>query len=325
MPDGARTFLGPGASAPKTRLPGRLVHAQSTTALPRPSRSSPTAPGDVRNVSLAASEARAGPHQNGGMLILLPPSEKKTRPSEVGAAALDLEAMSLPQLCEARKTMLRAAQRTAAGTDAAERLGVPASAPELVGRMLHLEQEPAAAPLAVYSGVLYDQLEAGQAPVEGRDVLIQSALFGLVDAFRDRIPAYRLSAGSTLSRLGKAGSWWGRQLRPLAQELRAEQAESGSPLMIDCRSGGYRSMMAMRSGDGVRVLEVAPVQERDGVRKVISHEAKRYRGLVTRVLLGLERAPATADEVVDALGSGLGAGLEVELDGDRLVVVDRVG
>lgn len=279
----------------------------------------------MRNVSLAASEARAGPHQNGGMLILLPPSEKKTRPSEVGAAALDLEAMSLPQLCEARKTMLRAAQRTAAETDAAERLGVPASAPELVGRMLHLEQEPAAAPLAVYSGVLYDQLEAGQAPVEGRDVLIQSALFGLVDAFRDRIPAYRLSAGSTLSRLGKAGSWWGRQLRPLAQELRAEHAESGSPLMIDCRSGGYRSMMAMRSGDGVRVLEVAPVQERDGVRKVISHEAKRYRGLVTRVLLGLERAPATADEVVDALGSGLGAGLEVELDGDRLVVVDRVG
>ena len=259
------------------------------------------------------------------MLILLPPSEKKTRPSEVGAAALDLEAMSLPQLGEARETMLRAAQRTAAGTDAAERLGVPASAPELVGRMLHLEQEPAAAPLAVYSGVLYDQLEAGQAPVEGRDVLIQSALFGLVDAFRDRIPAYRLSAGSTLSRLGKAGSWWGRQLRPLAQELRAEHAESGSPLMIDCRSGGYRSMMAMRSGDGVRVLEVAPVQERDGVRKVISHEAKRYRGLVTRVLLGLERAPATADEVVDALGSGLGAGLEVELDGDRLVVVDRVG
>src|SRR5699024_12246919 len=63
VPDGARTFLGPGASAPRTRLPGRLVHAQSTTALPRPSRSGPTAPGDVRNVSPAASEApcRAAP------------------------------------------------------------------------------------------------------------------------------------------------------------------------------------------------------------------------------------------------------------------------
>src|SRR5699024_2147289 len=174
--------------------------------------------------------------EDGLMLILLPPSEPTTRPAEVGHRPLALDELAPPALREARGPMLRAAHPTAAGSDAASRLGVPASSPELVGRMLHLEQEPAAAPLAVYSGVLYDQLEAGQAPVEGRDVLIQSALFGLVDAFRDRIPAYRLSAGSALSRLGRAGSWWGRQLRPMAQELRAEQAESGSPLIIDCRS-----------------------------------------------------------------------------------------
>jgi uncharacterized protein len=258
------------------------------------------------------------------MLILLPPSETKTRPSEIGSAPLDLDALSRPELGEARRTVLRAAQRTAAGTDAAARLGVPASAPELVGRMLHLEEEPTALPLAVYSGVLYDQLGPGIAPAEDREVLVQSALFGLVDAFSDRIPAYRLSAGSSLSRLGKAGSWWGRQLRPLAAGLRTAQAGSRSPLIIDCRSGGYRSMMAMRSGDGVRVLEVAPVQERDGVRKVISHDAKRYRGLVTRVLLGLDRAPATAEEAVDVLADGLGGGLRVELDGDSLVVVDPV-
>jgi len=258
------------------------------------------------------------------MLILLPPSETKTRPSEVGAEILDLDSMSLPGLAEARQTMLRAAQRTAAGADAAERLGVPASSPELVGRMLHLAQEPTAPPLAVYSGVLYDQLASDLAPAEDREVLIQSALFGLVDAFRDRIPAYRLSAGSSLSRLGKAGSWWGKQLRPLAAELRAEQARSSSPLIIDCRSGGYRSMMGLRSGDGVQVLEVAPVQERGGVRKVISHDAKRYRGLVTQVLLGLDSAPASAQEVVEAVGGGLGGDLQVELDGDRLVVVDRV-
>lgn len=92
------------------------------------------------------------------MLILLPPSETKTRPSEVDGSPLDLGAMTLPQLVEPRRTMLRAAQRTAAGAEAAARLGVPASAPELVGRMLHLEQEPTAQPLTVYSGVLYDQL-----------------------------------------------------------------------------------------------------------------------------------------------------------------------
>lgn len=259
------------------------------------------------------------------MLILLPPSETKTRPSEVDGAPLDLEAMSLPQLAEPRRTMLRAAQRTAAGTDAATRLGVPASAPELVGRMLHLDQEPTARPLRVYSGVLYDQLDPDQDAVPDRDVLVQSALFGLVDAFRDRIPAYRLSAGSSVSRLGRAGTWWGRQLRPLAAELLAAQARSVSPLVIDCRSGGYRSMMGLRSADGVRVLEVAPVQERDGVRKVVSHDAKRYRGMVTRALLALEGAPTTAEEVAEAVGEGLGGQLRIELDGDRLVVVDRVG
>ncbi|MGO3211149.1 YaaA family protein [Brachybacterium sp. AOP29-B2-41] len=256
------------------------------------------------------------------MLILLPPSETKTRPPEITAGRLDLEELSLPALFEARQTMLRAAQRTAAGADAALRLGVPASAPELVGRMLHLEQEPVDRPLTVYSGVLYDQLSEGLSPAADRQVLVQSALFGLVDAAHDRIPAYRLSAGSSLSRLGKAGTWWARQLRPLAAQLRAEQAESGSPLVIDCRSGSYRSMMPMRSGDGVRVLDVAPVQERAGVRKVISHDAKRYRGLVTQVLMDLERAPATPDEAVDAVSSGL-PGLQVELDGDTLVLVDR--
>src|SRR5699024_6777471 len=44
VPDGARTFLGPGAGAPRTRLPGRLVRDQSTTARPRPCTPVPLAP-----------------------------------------------------------------------------------------------------------------------------------------------------------------------------------------------------------------------------------------------------------------------------------------
>ncbi|WP_422114584.1 YaaA family protein [Brachybacterium sp. UNK5269] len=257
------------------------------------------------------------------MLILLPPSETKTRPSEIGCPPLDLEVMTLPALRSDRATMLRAAQRTAATADAAAHLKVPASAPELVGRMLHLDQEPAAPALGVYSGVLFDQLDPASSPAPERRVLVQSALFGLVDAVQDRIPAYRLSAGSTVSRLGRAGSWWAPRLRPLAAALRETEAERGSPVVIDCRSGSYRSMMAMRSDGAVRVLEVSPVQERGGVRTVISHDAKRYRGLVTRALLAAADTPASADEVVDVVRDGLGAGLQIELEGDRLVVVDR--
>ena len=52
---------------------------------------------------------------------------------------------------------------------------------------------------------------------------------------------------------------------------------------------------------------------------------------MTRVLLAAQAAPTTAEELVDVVGEGLvgisGRGssrLGVELDGDRLVVVDRV-
>lgn len=256
------------------------------------------------------------------MLILLPPSETKTRPDADGAV-LDLRSLAFPSLAEPRATMLRAVQRTAAGKDAATKLGVPASSPELADRMAALEEEPVGAPLSVYSGVLFDQLDpAIEIPVDRR-VLIQSALLGVVDAATDRIPAYRLSAGSSVTRLGKAATWWSRHLRPLGAELLAQEADGPSPVVIDSRSGAYRTMMPMRTTPAVTVLEVSPVQERAGTRKVVSHDAKRYRGWVTRVLLDASAPAATADEVVDQLRAGFGDTLGVELDGDRLVIVDH--
>lgn len=264
------------------------------------------------------------------MLILLPPSETKTRPERSGSV-LDLDSLAFTTLTEPRQTMLRAVERTAAAKDAAQKLGVPASSPELVDRMAALEEEPVGAPLTVYSGVLFDQLDPAVTIPDDRHVLIQSALLGVVDASTDRIPAYRLSAGSTVARLGKAATWWARHLRSLGARLLDETADGPAPVVVDSRSGAYRSMMPMRSrtpsssAAGISVLEVAPVQEKDGVRKVVSHDAKRYRGWVTRVLLDAPAPATTPDEVVDQLRAGFGDTLGVELDGDRLVVVDRVG
>ncbi|WP_165831848.1 peroxide stress protein YaaA [Brachybacterium endophyticum] len=256
------------------------------------------------------------------MLILLPPSETKTRP-EASAPPLDLGRPGRTGLGPARETMLRAAAATARGREAQSNLGVPAGAPELVERMRGIHEEPAAPPLQVYSGVLYDQLE-GAGPGPDRQVLVQSALLGLVDAGSDRIPAYRLSAGSTLHRLGKAASWWRPHLRPVVPRLLEEVAASPSPLVLDCRSGAYRTMMPVRSTDAVRVLEVAPVQEKAGRRSVISHDAKRYRGVLTRVLLEDPRAIPDAEALVAFLAETFAGRLDVELDGDRLVLVDRV-
>ncbi len=257
------------------------------------------------------------------MLILLPPSETKDRPSPY-ADPMELGSLSLPALTTARQSMLRAVQRTATGADGAARLGVPASAPELTERMAHLDQEPAGAPLQVYSGVLFDQLAPGTEVGAERTVLIQSALLGLVDAATDRIPAYRVSATSRIQRLGTAGTWWRKHLTPVVADLHRQLAASASPLFIDCRSGAYRSMMPMSSTEQVRVLQVSPVQERGGARKVVSHDAKRYRGWVTRALLDATRSPATAQETVELLRAGFDDTLGVELHGDELIVVDRV-
>ncbi|MCG7426546.1 peroxide stress protein YaaA [Helcobacillus sp. ACRRO] len=244
------------------------------------------------------------------MIILLPPSETKTAPAP-REAAVELDTLTRPQLGQARATMMRAAVATAKAADGAGMLGVPASAPELQERMTRIDAEPAGPALEVYSGVLFDALGDARPTHEDVQVLIASALFGVVDAAADRIPAYRLSAGSSVKRLGKVGTWWKPKLAPIAKELAGH-------LVVDGRSGAYRSMMPVKDA-----LDVSPVQERDGKRTVVSHDAKHYRGLVARELMRADSPATSADEVVDQLRSAFGDRLGVELDGSKLVIVDR--
>lgn len=244
------------------------------------------------------------------MIIVLPPSETKTRPAT--GPALDLDELSSPALHPHRRTMVRAAQRTAAGREGAKALGVPAGSPELVDRMARLVEEPAAPALEVYSGVLYDALGPAR-PRRAGQVLITSALLGVVDAATDRIPAYRLSASSALSRLGRAGSWWRRHLASHGAEL-AGQGE----LVIDCRSGAYRTMMPVPGA-----VQVSAVREAAGRRTVISHDAKRYRGLLAGLMLDDGARARSIEDVAGLAREGLPDGLGIEVQGDTLVVVDR--
>ncbi len=238
------------------------------------------------------------------MLILLPPSETKTRPAAPDAPPLDLSSMAFPELTESRRHMIEAAGSTARGDCAMAKLKIPASQPELLERMARLENEPVAAPLDVYSGVLFDAL--GQPAVsDGCRLLVASALFGIVDCRTDAIPAYRLSAGSEVDGLGKVATWWRPRLTKVAAAI-----EESAEVVVDCRSGAYRSMMPLK---GSQVLEVSPVAVRDGKRRVISHDAKRYRGLVARAL-GEASAPAeTARDVLAILEESLGDSLGFEL------------
>lgn len=259
------------------------------------------------------------------MFIVLPPSETKARPNDPSAPTLDLNSWSFPELNDARRMMLRAAARTATMRDGGAMLGLPTSAPELLPRMAHIESEPVGRPLDVYTGVLFDALGAATLPgaasggIDGVRVIVTSALFGIVDCANDAIPAYRLSAGSTVSRLGKASTWWKKHLAPVAAAL-----PDRSPVTVDCRSGAYRSMMPLK---GECVLEVVPVAEVDGKRKVVSHDAKRYRGLVARALLKHDAVPQSPSDVVDVLRHEFGDALGVELTrgshASVLTIVDR--
>lgn len=251
------------------------------------------------------------------MLILLPPSETKTRPTALEAPSLDLASMSWGELREAREDMLRAAKLTAESDTAMSALKIPTTQPELRERMAHLEREPVAPPLEVYSGVLYDAL--GTVSVsDGCQLLVQSALFGVVDCTEDLIPAYRLSAGSEVLGLGKVSTWWKQHLKDIGAAI-----ERSGEIVIDCRSGAYRSMMPLK---GAQVLEVSPVAVREGKRSVISHDAKRYRGLVARALSEADTPAETADDVLDILKTSLGSTLGFELSSGKarstLTVID---
>ncbi len=159
-----------------------------------------------------------------------------------------------------------------------------------------------------YTGVLYDHLGLGTLPAAARAraqqrVRIVSGLWGVLRP-DDAIPAYRLSIGVTLPRVGGLAAHW---RAPLARALDAPA------LVVDCRSSGYQQAWRPVGGSAVvlvRAFTVAP----DGSRKVISHMAKATRGDVARALLvradGARRDAGTPAEVARAVQA---TGLSCEL------------
>ena len=246
------------------------------------------------------------------MLILLPPSEGKTAPA-VGAP-VDLWALAFaPELTVARERVLRALVRTCSGRTATALKALdlsPGQAGE-VERNAGLEAAPAAPAAEIYTGVLYERLRFGELSPEARgraadSVLIASALWGVVRP-DDRIPAYKLSMGAKLGRLGPLAALWRAPLR---------RALPDEGLVVDMRSGSYSA--AWKPKHGTLLAVRAFTEQPDGSRKPISHMAKAARGDVTRILLEAPEPPATPDA---AAGIVRAAGLRVELQPGFLDVI----
>lgn len=239
------------------------------------------------------------------MLILFPPSEGKAVAGS-SCAPVELGDLSFPVLTEARESVLGVLADVSAAEDALEVLKVGPSLVAEVERNRRLLEEPAQEAAQVYTGVLFEAFGATSLGAEARaradeSVLVVSALWGAV-RLGDAVPAYRLSMGVKLGELGDLGKFWAGEL-PAALDSYA-----GEQLVVDCRSAAYAKAWKPAPSRHL-VVRVERVLE-DGSRKVVSHMAKHYRGLLGRYLV--EQGLTDLDDAVE-LAQALGRDFEVEL------------
>lgn len=239
------------------------------------------------------------------MLVLLPPSETKALGGD--GAPLDLDALSFPELTPTRRELVDTLRMLADDVPASlAALGLSERQSAEVERNRELLSAPTGPALLRYTGVLYDALGAANftraewARAEQR-LATASALFGILRA-GDAIPAYRLSAGSTLPDVGPLRTVWRPVLEPVLAGL--------DELVVDLRSGAYASLARVSGAVTVRVVTLDAV----GKRKTVSHHNKAYKGQLAAALARATREAATVDDVLNTASA---AGLKVEHTGER--------
>ncbi|MGY1886663.1 peroxide stress protein YaaA [Blastococcus sp. SYSU DS0753] len=237
------------------------------------------------------------------MLVLLPPSETKAPGGD--GPPLDLAALTAPQLTPVRTQLTEALVELAGDVPASRAaLGLSPKQDEEIARNAALFSASTLPALQRYTGVLYDALDIGslsraQRARADRRLAVGSALFGLV-AGGDRIPAYRLSAGSALPGRPTLRALWRPALGPVLDGVEG--------LVVDLRSGSYAALAPAPGAVTVTVLSERP----DGTRAVVSHFNKAHKGRVARLLASTTAEP---DDVVRLRGLLRRAGLHVEHDG----------
>lgn len=235
------------------------------------------------------------------MLILLPPSEGKCA-AETGPT-LDLGTLSFPTLTATRRSVLSHLVTLCRGdvSTAMTTLDLGPTQRGEIGANARLRKEPCAPAIDVYTGVLYESLDASSLTGRARQrlhdhVAIASALWGVVRP-TDLIPAYRLSGGTSLPGLGPLSSAW---RAPLATVW-----EGTDGLVVDLRSSAYVGLGPLPRSVAERAATVRVLTERDGRRTVVSHNNKATKGRAVRALLQSRRTPheaATLADVFEAAG-----------------------
>ena len=234
------------------------------------------------------------------VLVLLPPSETKHPGGE--GVPLDLAALTAPELTPLREQLVDAVVTLAADVPAARAaLGLSPAQDGEIARNAALRTSPTMPAVERYTGVLYDALDVrsltrAQRRRAATRLAVGSALFGLVRA-DDPIPAYRLSAGSSLPGLPTLRSLW----KPVLTDVLAGVDD----LVVDLRSGAYAELAPVPGAVTVSVLSERP----DGTRAVVSHFNKAHKGRLARLLATTTAEP---DSVVRLRALLRRSGLHVE-------------
>jgi cytoplasmic iron level regulating protein YaaA (DUF328/UPF0246 family) len=237
------------------------------------------------------------------VLVLVPPSETKSAGGDGGP--LDLASLTAPELTPVRTELVEALVKLADDVPAArDALGLSARQDDEIGRNAALWTAPTLPALERYTGVLHDALGIGTLTRAQRRradarLAVGSALFGLLRA-TDRVPAYRLSAGSALPGLPPLGAVWRPALGPTLAAI--------DDLVVDLRSGAYAALAPAPGAVTVRVETERP----DGGRAMVSHFSKAHKGRIARILATTTAEPG---DVVRLRALLRRAGERVEHDG----------
>ncbi|KNY07335.1 YaaA family protein [Microbacterium sp. GCS4] len=207
------------------------------------------------------------------MKILLPPSETKRTGGD--GAPLDVAGLALPGLGSARQAVIDALVDLAADEDAARStLKLSAKQAHEIAYNLALRTAPTMPAVDRYTGVLFDALDAATLSAASRrwlgtHVWIHSAPFGPVGAL-DRIPAYRLAAGTSLPGVAPLRRHW-------AEATSAAIATEQPPFVLDLRSEAYVALGPVPAAVPSAYVRVVTEHGR-----ALNHFNKKSKGMLVR-------------------------------------------
>ena len=246
------------------------------------------------------------------MLLLLPPSETK----RIGGSNLTIEQVHLSygQLNEARDLVLEDLLKLCKKKDLAAKV-LKLSQKQLgeIDFNLAIKTAPTMPAYQRYEGTLYKAIDvASFGPHEVEQmrahVLMQSALFGLISA-TDRIPWYRLSAGTVLPKVSLKRVW--------KEHQDAAWARLVDFPIIDLRSKAYVDLAPIPSNLDSYWVEVV-AEDSKGQRKALNHFNKTAKGEFVGAFVRAKAAPKTIAQL-KAVAKKAGLGLEV--DGNTIYLI----